>query len=48
MVTDQLTANLAAKRYSLRDFLAVITAARSARQPIDVAIDRLLDMLAEH
>ena len=39
--------DLDAKCYSLRDFLAVIAAARLARSPLDDVVDRLLDMVGE-
>lgn len=40
-----VTDNLDEKCYSLRDFLAVIAAARLARHPLDDVADRLLDMV---
>ena len=39
--------NLDARCYSLRDFLAVCAAARSERHPLDVVVDRLLDLVSE-
>lgn len=39
-----VTQNLDERCYSLRDFLAVIAAARLARHPLDDVADRLLDM----
>lgn len=42
-----ITDNLDEKCYSLRDFLAVIAAARLARHPLDDVADRLLDMVVE-
>jgi hypothetical protein len=49
MTTDTLrvAANLDEHCYSLRDFLAVIAAARLARSPLDDVVDRLLDMVGE-
>ena len=44
---SDLTANLDEPCYSLRDFLAVIAAARSERHPLDVVVDRLLDLVSE-
>lgn len=46
-MTTELTANLDEPCYSVRDFLAVLAACRQERQPINVAIDRLLDMVAD-
>lgn len=46
-MADTLTANLDEPCYSLRDFLAVIAAARLARHPLDDVVDRLLDMVAD-
>lgn len=48
-MTDSLavTHNLDEHCYSLRDFLAVIAAARLARHPLDDVVDRLLDMVGE-
>jgi hypothetical protein len=43
--TMEITANLDEKCYSIRDFLAVIAAARLARHPLDDVADRLLDMV---
>ena len=42
-----ITDNLDEKCYCLRDFLAVIAAARLARHPLDDVADRLLDMVTE-
>ena len=49
MATDTLrvAANLDDHCYSLRDFLAVIAAARLARHPLDDVVDRLLDLASE-
>lgn len=49
----RVTDNLDEKCYSLRDFLAVIAAARQARHvwhttSLDDVADRLLDMVSEH
>lgn len=41
------TENLDERCYSLRDFLAVIAAARVARHPLEDVADRLLDMVGE-
>ena len=45
---SELTANLDERAYSVRDFLAVLAACRQERQPVDRAIDKLLDMVSEH
>lgn len=42
-----VTHNLDEHCYSLRDFLAVIAAARLERTPLDSLLDRLLDMVGE-
>ena len=42
-----ITDNLDEKCYSLRDFLAVIAAARLARHPLDDVADRLLDLVTD-
>lgn len=42
-----VTDNLDEHCYSIRDFLAVIAAARLARHPLDDVVDRLLDMVGE-
>lgn len=44
-MTLTVTDNLDEKCYCLRDFLAVIAAARLARHPLDDVADRLLDMV---
>jgi hypothetical protein len=45
--TLEIAANLDDKCYCLRDFLAVIAAARLARHPLDDVVDRLLDMVGD-
>ncbi|MDR7253721.1 hypothetical protein J2X46_002711 [Nocardioides sp. BE266] len=49
MTTDALTIadNLDERCYSLRDFLALVAAARLERTPIDNLADRLLDLVGE-
>ena len=44
---SELTANLDEPCYSLRDFLAVASAARGARKPLGEVIDALLDLASD-
>ena len=44
---SELTANLDEPAYSVRDFLALVSAARHARKPLDEIADALLDMVAD-
>lgn len=46
-MTTDVSANLDERVYCLRDFLAVVAAARLARHPLDDVADRLLDMVTD-